>query len=407
MQAYTPQTWTDGSTATPLSAARLTVIESGIAAIAARAQGAVVVASADMPQTVKDAADFVCDGTGDQVEINAAIDVAAPLQSRNALMPAGAQQRGKVVLTGGRFSCSGPVLMRTGVHLAGSGWGTEVRSVGVTSAGLIQLADVNDHAMIVSDLYLYGNWSAGGSCSAIDFDSTGSVNSGGVANYPSTSPDNYYIIRDLLIDAFTGGASSVNRHGIYLHGGGYHRGPMVSGCTIRNIGGSGIFKSSASDGFIERNHIGTVGGSGIRVSTGNCKLANNKTFYCDTYGLYVTSGRGTCVGFESQDDATGVYVDAGPFTLSGITIDTWSPTGSGLRIGSDRVVVAGFNAFWRSGGRYITSGNGLQWDAGITDCRIDGIIDPTSLAASTSGTPGARVYGNIVRAGVDILTYST
>ena len=365
----------------------------------------VVVASADAPATLKAIADYVCDGTADQVEINAAITAAAVLQSRNALMPAGAQQIGKVYLTGGRFSCSASIQIRTGVHLQGSGWGTELRAVGVTEAGLIRNADPNDHAFLISDMYLYGNWSSGGTCSGIDIDSTGSVNSGGVGNYPSTAPDNYYALQRLFIDGFTGGANSANRHGVYSHGGGYHRGPMALDLQIRNIGGNGIYWSSASDGFIANCHIGTVGGSGLRIATGNTKIANCKTFYCDTWGLYVTSGRGTLSGFESQDDASGVFLDGAPWTLAAVTIDTWSATA--LRMSSDGIQVSGVSVFNRAGGRYATSGTAILWDAGSDACILSGVVDPTNVTTVISGTPGLYCRGEVITQGVGVTTIST
>ena len=45
---------------------------------------AIVVASADMPQAVKDNADYVCDGTADQEQINAAIEQAGSIAGRSA-----------------------------------------------------------------------------------------------------------------------------------------------------------------------------------------------------------------------------------------------------------------------------------------------------------------------------------
>lgn len=83
----------------------------------ARSALAVVYAST-VPSGVKpsatDAAQFVwvCDGTADDVEINAALSAIA------------AQGRGKVQLVGNLFSISATIAMQTGVWLSGEGMGT-------------------------------------------------------------------------------------------------------------------------------------------------------------------------------------------------------------------------------------------------------------------------------------------
>lgn len=343
------------------------------------------VASADAPADFKAGADYVCDGTADQVQINAALLRAAPLSSRNALMPAQAQQVGKVLLSGGRFNCSAPIVARTGVHLSGSGWLTEVRADNNNGTGLITLGAPTDHIVMVSDMLLNGNWGSGGSCNGIDFDMTGS---GSTSSYPSSSPDSYHHIHDLFVDGFEGGT----RHGVNIWSGSTsnNRGNIIDRLQVRNISGDGIRLSSASDSFISNCHVGTVNGSGYRIATGNTKIANCKSFYCDTYGLYATSGRGTLTGFESQDDSTGIYLDAQPWSASALTVDTSSV--AGLRLGASGMAVAGFTVFLRGSGRYATMGIGLHIDGSHTDMSLLGSVNPSNITTPISGTPGARSW---------------
>lgn len=168
------------------------------------------VASVDAPSAVQSAitaaGGYVCDGTADQVQINAAIDQAAPLQSRSAVSPASAEGRGLVMLTGGRFTINGSVAMRSGVTLAGCGWGTELFASGIGANAMIDLATVNEHAVEVRDMHLYGNWASGGTGHGIDFDMTGSTNAG-VGEYPSTSPDSYSRLYNLYINGFGNGTT--------------------------------------------------------------------------------------------------------------------------------------------------------------------------------------------------------
>lgn len=348
----------------------------------------VIVASADAPAFVKDYADYICDGTADQTEIIAAVDLAAPLQSRNATMPAGAGQRGKVELSGGRFNLSAPVPMRSGVHITGVGWLTELRAVSLVGGGLLTLASAQEHAVQVSHIFFNGNYASGGAGAAIDFDMSAST---GTSGYPSTSPDAYHHLHDLFLDGFKGST----RHGIRLRAssGSNNRGNIIDRCQVRNITGHGISLESASDSFISNCHVGTITGNGYNIASGNTKLANCKSFYCDTNGFYASSGRGTVAGFESQDDAVGMYFDAEPWATSALTIDTASTYG--LRVGTSGLVVAGLSVFNRSGGRYATTGTGLYFDAaGHTDLSITGVVDAVAriTTAWNATAPGARSF---------------
>ncbi len=360
-----------------------------------------IVASVDAPTTVRDAADYVCDGTADDVQINAAIALAAPLQSRNANSSATAAQRGRVQLTGGRFTLANSILMDTGVTLQGAGWLTELRDGGITAAtgngsavGVIKLASSDVHLTCVRDLYIYGNYASGGSaCSGIAYDQTGST-SGQMDTYPSSSPDADHIIKDLFIDGFTGGSS---RHGIRIQQSSTTnlRGTMISGCQIRNIGGNGIWMSATPDGHISECHVGTVTGSGYLIDSSNMKITNCKSFYCDSWGFEITGNRSVITCIESQDDVNGVKLAGTFLNLSGATIDTSDLIG--LQIASSSVNVSAFSVFVRSGGR---SGHacdtGLSWSGSPTDVVIWGMVDDTSVGTAVSGSPGSRVVGGIV-----------
>lgn len=346
---------------------------------------AVVVASSDAPAAVKASADFVCDGTADQTEINAAIDKAAPLNARNANMPAGAQQRGTVQLTGGRFNISAPILCRTAVTVRGMGFGTEVRAVANNGTGVFTLAAPSDHLCMITDLYIEGNYGSGGTCNAIDFDMT---SSGSTSTYPSSSPDSYHYIKDLFINGFSGGT----RHGVYLHAASTanNRGNIVTGLQVRNISGNGIYFVSASDSFISNCHVGTVAGCGYRIETGNTKVFGCKSFYCDTYGFYFSSGRHTCGTLESQDDQAGFYLSSTDATFTGLCADTSSD--DGIVVANSGQVIEGFSVFQRSGGRFTTQTNGLRFTAAHADTICVGRVDPAGLTNKVSGAPGARSF---------------
>lgn len=353
-----------------------------------------VVLSNDAPADRKaaaasDAYTWVCDGTNDEVQINLAIDAASPKQSYNAGMPASAASLGKVEMSGGRFNIgSAGIKMRTAVHLEGAGIGsTELRAVACNQPGLINLANVNDHLCELSNFYMNGNSASGGTCSAIKFDMTAS---GNTSLYPDTNPDADHHIHDLFIDEFRG----TNRHGIWLYAdtsvvSSNNRGNIIDRVQVRDCtGGNGIFLDAASDCFIANCHVGGSGLSGYRIAGGNTKMSNNKSFYSNQYGVYVTSGRINITGHEAQDDDTGLFLDGVPGTATSLVVDTCNQ--AGIRLSNDRVQVVGFNIFVRGGGRYTTQARGLWYDAALNYCCVIGNVENANMTTPISGTTPAN-----------------
>ena len=345
-----------------------------------------LVVSSDMPAGYKAAAAsygvpvFVCDGTNDQYEINEAIKLAAPLTSRNAGMPAGAQQFGTVRLTGGRFNIAAPIRMLTGVAVEGAGWTTELRSMANNGSGMFTLTSPSDHATRVSSMWLNGNGAAGGTCNGIDFDMTAS---GNTSAYPDTNPDSYHVIEDLLITRFKsiGSRTSIK---LWSTGTSNNRGNYLRQLQIRDSGFHGIWLSSASDCSIDLVHIGSTGDTGIMVSGGNTRITNAKTFYSDNYGMQVSSGRSTIACFESQDDVNGINITGQQALVSGATIDTSQNTG--ITVSSPTAYLSGVQVFARSGGRFATMANGIVTTGGGGASVIEATINPANITTPVSGT---------------------
>lgn len=105
------------------------------------------VAASDTPDSVKAMADYVCDGTDDQIEIQSAI----------AALPDGG---GKVLLLGGRYNVSKTaehycIGLRSRTTLEGLGWGTVIYLVDNADATVVRGYKVEK--AVVRDLAIDGN----------------------------------------------------------------------------------------------------------------------------------------------------------------------------------------------------------------------------------------------------------
>jgi hypothetical protein len=354
-----------------------------------------VVAAADSPPSVQDYADFVCDGTDDQSEINMAIATATTASAQSGL---GTESGyigtpfpwGKVMLTGGRYNISGPILMHTGVHLQGQGRLTELRAVSCTDVGtgfngatggdraaIIKLASRYVHYVEISDLILNGNWASGGACDGIYFASVAG-NNNDMLGWPSSSPDPNVAIHDLVVRNFK---STGTRVGIHLTDD--LRGPILDRLQIKDCY-VGFKALNSADGHISNVHLGSCQTYGFDSgSAGNWKYTNCKAFYCDTAG-FNTGNRSTYSACEAQDNEIGFNVSSEPVVLSAVTVD--SSNQHGILIGSNGVVIMGAQVFNRSGGRYAQQSSGITFSGTRTDCMIIADVTPANITTPITGS---------------------
>lgn len=350
----------------------------------------VQVVSADAPAWEKVGADtagtlgsFLCDGTADDVQIQAASDLAAPWQSRNASSPAAAAQLGKVQLSGGRFNLAASVDHHTGVWIGGLGVLTEVRAVGLGASHMFTLSVANDHLCRLSDMWLDGNFASGGTGNGVDWDMTAS---GNTSTYPDTNPDADSTIHNLFLSGFSTGTTRTGIR-VWAASTANNRGTMISQIQGRGFTGDGISYESASDSYISDTHIGNADGAGHRVAGGDTKLTNVKSFFCAT-GYEVSSSRALMHGVSAQDNAIGVNISPGTdCTGAAWIIDSCSTDGliitNSVNLGEVTVVN-------RTGGRYATQTNGVRISGTVTDAVLSGRITPAGITNKFVGSPGSR-----------------
>lgn len=357
----------------------------------------ILVVSNDMPTDYKSAAAtagatvFVCDGTADEVQIQAAIDLAAPLNGRNSTSPSDAQQRGTVQLTGGRFNIAAPIRMRTGVSLVGMGELTELRAVSLSAttgypagvAAVIKQNAVTDHVMTVRSVWINGNFASGSGCHGIAWAGPG----GSASDYPDTNPDPSNHIRDVRVSGFTTGT----RHGIWISNN--CRGGHYSNIWVRNCSGNGFWAESTPDSALSGSDFGGCG-TGVRIEGANWRITGNKTYYSGLsggpgIGFYFGSGRHTITDIESQDDFVGVQLAGIKCAVSGVTVDC--ARDDGIILSGSRNAVTSLAVYQRDAGRFTTTARGIVF-SGATDLQVVGWVQKNGGGSSTITTTITGTY---------------
>lgn len=174
----------------------------------------------------KSLADYICDGTADEVQINQAI---------TAANSAGG---GRVVLLEGTYNISASVVMKSNVILEGQGRGTCIKPVsGYTSVGIIGDGSAVITGVTVKNLFIDGNSKTG----------TGNV------------------------------------HGVYFQTTGSSK-ITVSDCFIESVKNAGVLFYKIQKATIRNNYIYNTGYDGIYVDQGYHILINGNTL--DTNGEY-------------------------------------------------------------------------------------------------------------------------
>lgn len=346
----------------------------------------IIVAGSNASTATKGIADYVCDGTADQTEINLAITA--------AFNSAGGGPG--TVLLNGRFNISGSILMRHGIVLAGSGLNTMITAVSMGSVGMIQLFDFNTGLTQVRDLTLWGNFAAGGTSHGIYYiNSSGGVD-GNISTYsPGNNPDPSHRIDNVYIKAFTTGT----RHGIFLDDN--CRDTNIQRARIFDCSGNGLYLNGASDGKFQQV-IASNCNVGFNVAGASNQFTQCKSAFADTDGWVISSSRAHLTGCHSQDSGRwGYNVTGATPTLSSCVADSnqrLDNTGGGFLLNSSGLY-SDLDAYDRNQStqrqtRCVSFGTsiGTSYITGKTS-----VPSGTNYVVGT--TPAAASYVRIVRVG--------
>ena len=219
--------------------------------------------------------DYLCDGTSDQAEINAAI----------ANLPSGG---GEVLLLDGTYNISSSITVKkANVSLRGCGAATVIaRKFNGTSAnGVISCSAAN---CTISSLAIDGNKG-----------SYTNENNRGV--YATTSAANF-TIEDISMQN--------SRDGIYIGG---MTGGRITGCHIKNSGAYGVYVYNAEAIDISHNHIDAAGETAVLITGGKSVNVNGNTITgSGNYGARLIGSATMCtiVNNICLDNAGGISLEA-------------------------------------------------------------------------------------------------
>jgi len=283
------------------------------------------VAPSGAAQHIKDSADYVTDGTADEVEINQALSAASG---------------GKVYLFEGTFTTADTISIPNNTTLAGSGKGT-----------------------------------------LIQFGNLGGVSKNMITNTITGGSGTGVTIRDLKLDGNKTTNSTDTFTGIYLDGMGSSStnlaGAMITGVLIQNFENHGIHTTNSANNIITGNTIQSNDDHGIytnTATTGNHDIITNNTITSNTLnGIYLNATVRSVVSgnFIGSNGNYGLRIESGSnntITSNILRSNTGSGSTSSIHIigggGTEAHLIADNN---------ITDTAGTGYAINLSDATVDGV----------------------------------
>jgi hypothetical protein len=299
--------------------------------------------------------------------INDAIEAAAKARGRSGgSLPGG----GLVQLPDGVFKLDGPVLMRAGVLLAGTGLGTVLQRTKDDGRPMVTFADGSPvGAAGIRDMYITGLKGRHGQ----------SGNDGVVIPANASGFRGNVVLTNLLVTQHAGNGVVSKQIGCRLEG-----------VVVQHSGGDGIV-IDGSDSFV---HLCQVSNSnaGYRIEGGNAHLSSCYAYYNDQSGFALNTSRAVIVACAAQDnEPDGFVFRTTGSTVSGCLADTNKVTNFHVTAASDSAFT-GLSSVFRPRGRYAAAptGGGIFLEGNPQRVLISGVSP-----ASAGGVVGAVAAGSI------------
>lgn len=307
----------------------------------------IVVAASDAPSTQLQRADVYCDGTSDEVQINAAFKLIGALSN----------QYGSVELTAGSFNTLAPILIPSrGCSLRGAGMNTRIKAStsfvdggSGTGTALIKLGTAaeayNATGVQISDMHLDANSK---SVAGIYFDQTSATAMNAASNVTYGEPttysnsDSYHRFTDLLITNCTYGVRLVATGSNY-----------IGNVRVYNVATTGFSTASCQDNHFDACYVANDTGSGttygfdIGTSSqlsylSNCEVRDFQN--TGAVGFNIQSARCRLMGCSVRDTVTGYTMTGAEGQMTGCRYETSAFNATmGVNLVGNRQLVTGLH----------------------------------------------------------------
>lgn len=304
-------------------------------------------------------ADYICDGTADQVEINAAL----------AALPT---TFGKVLLSEGQFNLAAPIsFTRTNSELSGMGWGTILRVIDAGGAPInITIVNVNQANCLVHNFKLDGN-------KANNAGATSMIGVGLLAN--NCILENVWVVNSKAYGIYTDNGSS---------------GHLVQSCISEGSDTSNyLLRSGTTNVGRIISCISKTGAAGYSFDLGSYNVVSCLAHGSSGTGFLVSSADTSLVGCVSEGN-TGLGVSIGAARCKIMSCDVRNNAGGGISTsGSGTFVSILGNSIYLN-----TSGSGI--DINTTDCAVKGNTVTQNaqhgirVAGARTGVIGNKIIDN-------------
>lgn len=293
------------------------------------------VAASNAPTAVKTAVSAaggaVCDGTADQVEINAALTTYK-----------------NVVLTEGDFNITASIVPPRGRSLRGAGAdATRIYAQSGLTGSLISITV--DHVSVYQ-LGLNGNAISADGINANVTSSTGFA----------TGADACVVLDDIVMRNIAG-------NGVVMSGS-FNRDSKLSKVHVWNATGKS-FVFDCPDGSATQCISGSPGSHGFHFTTNsaNWRVSNSKSWFAVGDGFWIQGARNRVDACEAQDNQwAGFRVNGSLIALDGVTADSnsWVTANANANVHSGIEIGRAFDGttFTNSGGFDISLTNVMAWD---------------------------------------------
>ena len=239
--------------------------------------------------------DYLCDGTDDQVEINAAIQA----------LPSGG---GEIVILDGTYNIKATIAMnKDNVKLSGNGNATVLRRMwdNLTDEGVITITAVNG-GCCVENIFVDGNKSAySPNSNSYGIHLSGSNNNTVTGNTCNNNSDGIRLSSSSN-NTITGNTCINIDAGIHLSGSSNN---TITGNTCNNSNGFGIYLSG-NNNTVTGNTCNNNSDAGIRLSSSNNTITDNTCSHSN-YGIYLSGNNNTVTGNTCiNNNSYGIYLSS-------------------------------------------------------------------------------------------------